>query len=134
MKYQDKELQSSLDAFSSCSEDELIIKMQKTNPECAPHIAAKILLNKKRNKKNRNIVIIAVLTLLVAALTLLAQITGFSWHNICPPIKTTQQNVSIKQKIASTPPSAKDTLPATVPQASRTKQDMQEVNRKGKEQ
>lgn len=43
MKYPDKELQSCLEAFSSYSEDELIIKMQKTNPECAQHIAVKIL-------------------------------------------------------------------------------------------
>lgn len=40
MKYPDKELQECLKAFSSYSEDELIIKMQKTNPECASHIAA----------------------------------------------------------------------------------------------
>ncbi|HDL01283.1 MAG TPA: hypothetical protein ENH23_03520 [candidate division Zixibacteria bacterium] len=81
MKYPDKHLQSDLEAFSSYSEDELIIKMQKTNPECTPHIAAKILLNKKRNRKNRIILIIAASTLLVALLTFFVAVAEFPWKH-----------------------------------------------------
>mgnify|MGYP001581149539 CR=1 len=88
MKYPDKELQSCLEAFSSYSEDELIRQMQKTNPESAPHIAAKILLDKKdkketeirhqetikesrqANKLSRIAISIAILSLIVAIIAL----------------------------------------------------------------
>lgn len=51
MKYPDKKVEECLKAFALYSEDDLIIKMQKTNPECADHIAAKILFNEKENKE-----------------------------------------------------------------------------------
>lgn len=94
MKYPSKELQSFLDAFSPYSEDELIIKMQKTNPECAPHIAAKILLNKKRNRKNRIIIVIAALTLLFAFLTFLLDV--IHWPKEKPNIEAPKTQTELQ--------------------------------------
>jgi hypothetical protein len=101
MKYQDKELQECLRAFSSYSEDELIRQMQKTNPECAPHIAAKILLNKSQNKKHRLILIIAALTLLVALLTLFVAVADFSWNHVLSSPNTNQKKQGLKPNIES---------------------------------
>ena len=111
MKYPDKELQECLQAFSSYSEDDLIIKMQKTNPECAQHIAAKILLNKKRNKKNRTILIITVLTLIVAALTFAIAVFESSRNRVPSLSNANQMQQQVKPNTELQKTTSKDAAP-----------------------
>ena len=93
MKYPDKKVETSLKAFSAFSKNELIIKIHKTPSTSPDHIAAQILLNKKRDKWNYLIFIVGTLTLLVALSTLYVSVQ----KNIVQELKWT--NVTGKNQI-----------------------------------